>query len=55
MNKLTTKLAAAAVLLATSGAAIAAIEPPNQVPEPGILELMALAAVVGYIARKRRK
>lgn len=28
---------------------------PNQVPEPGTLALLGLAAVVGLVAHKRRK
>lgn len=51
MHKALSKLSVAAVLLTASGAAFAVTTP---VPEPGILELVALAAVVGFIARKRK-
>ena len=52
MHKILSRMSAAAVLLAASGSALASV---SQVPEPGILELVAVAAVVGFIARKRRK
>jgi hypothetical protein len=52
MNNIVSKLCAAALLLSATGVANASV---NFVPEPGILELTALAAVVGYIVHKRRK
>ena len=53
MNNIVSKLCTAALLLSATGIANAAVT--NRVPEPGILELTALAAVVGYIVHKRRK
>lgn len=55
MHTFITKLTTAAILLSTSAAALASTAPPNRIPEPGILELAAVAAVVGWIAHKRRK
>jgi hypothetical protein len=55
MNNIVSKLCTAALLLSATGIANAVGTPPNRVPEPGILELTALAAVVGYIVHKRRK
>lgn len=52
MHKFLSRMSVAAVLLAASGSALAVTQ---VVPEPGILELVAVAAVVGFIARKRRK
>lgn len=54
MNNIVSKLCTAALLLSSTGFAHA-VTAPNRVPEPGILELTALAAVVGYIVHKRRK
>lgn len=42
-----------AALLAVSGAALAGTDSAT-VPEPGILELVAIAAVVGWIVKRRR-
>jgi hypothetical protein len=56
LNNIVSKLCTAALLLSATGIANAVTAaPPNRVPEPGILELTALAAVVGYIVHKRRK
>lgn len=52
MSSPVNRLGLAALLLSAPGVALAQV---NQVPEPGVLELVALAAVVGFIARKRRK
>ena len=55
MRYLLSRLGSIAYLLATSGAALAVDMDNGQVlPEPGVLELMAIAGVVGWvIARKR--
>lgn len=57
MRHLLVRLVTLAGLLAISGAALADFNPPigdfATVPEPGILELLALAAVVGWVVRKR--
>lgn len=52
MHKFLSRVSVAAVLLAASGSALAV---NGRVPEPGILELVGVAAVVGFIARKLRK
>jgi len=57
MRHLLVRLGTLAGLLAISGAALADFNPPigdfSTVPEPGVLELLALAAVVGWVVRKR--
>lgn len=54
MNKL---LVACALLVVGASAFAAAIPggPPNQVPEPGTLALVALAVVAGVVARRGKK
>ena len=52
MRDILTRLGSLAALLVVSGAALAA-DNFTPLPEPGILELMAIAGVVGWvIARK---
>ncbi|HRD96859.1 MAG TPA: PEP-CTERM sorting domain-containing protein [Rubrivivax sp.] len=51
------KLLVACALLVVGGSALAATigGPPNQVPEPGTLALVALAGVAGVLARRGKK
>ena len=56
MRDLLARLASMAGLLALSGAALAAdFDNAIDVPEPGILELVAIAAVVGWVVHKRAR
>lgn len=53
MRILTTLMLSLAAFSAYAGAG--GTPPGNQVPEPGTLALLGLAAVVGLVARKRGK
>jgi hypothetical protein len=55
--KFMTRIAAAVPFVVASSAAFARPEQPPVllVPEPGVLELVALAGVVGWAVRKLRK
>jgi len=55
MRYLLTRLSSFIGVLAISGAALAAdfSDGAINLPEPGVLELLAVAAVVGWVIRKR--
>ena len=54
MRNILTRLGSFAALLALSGAAFAVGDTDFTVPEPGVLELLALAGVVGWIIARKR-
>ena len=54
MRYLLTWLGSFTGLLAISGAALAQADNFATVPEPGVLELVAIAAVVGWVIRRKR-
>ena len=57
MRRLLARMGWFAALLAVSGAALAVVDNVSDgatVPEPGVLELVAIAAVVGWIIQRKR-
>ena len=49
------KLLVAFALLVSGASVFAATAPTNTVPEPGTLLMVALAGVIGVVARRGRK
>lgn len=49
------RVALTLALLGLGGHAVAGSPAPPSIPEPGILGLLGLAAVIGIVAARRRK